>query len=204
MMEEQNKYPQKPQPKRDIARYFLVIPLVILAGWLLQRSPLFDSDNDDKKEYQQEMAEDYLQEKLVAMEKELAEKDRKKSKDFKLNLDINGDQITIENLEDLKQLENLGKEFEKLGKELEKQGDDFEKNFKEIFVKELNKSIREWKKEDLPKLKEKIKKLKKVLGKELKENLADELKNVDSKDLDEHEKELLKHLTELAKSLSDD
>ena len=50
MMEEQNKYPQKPQPKRDIARYFLVIPLVILAGWLLQRSPLFGSDNDDKKE----------------------------------------------------------------------------------------------------------------------------------------------------------
>lgn len=204
MMEDQNKYPQKPRPKRDIARYFLVIPLVILAGWLLQRSPLFDSDKDERKEYQQEMAEDYLQEKLVAMEKELAEKDKQKSKDFKLNLNINGDQITIENLDDLKQLENLGKEFEKLGRELEKQGDDFEKNFKEVFVKELNKSIREWKKEDLPKLKEKIKKLKKVLGKELKEDLAKELKNVDSKDLNENEKELLKHLTDLIGTITEE
>ncbi len=203
-MEEQSKYPKKNQPKRDIARYFLVIPLVILTGWLLQRSPLFDSDKDERKEYQQEMAEDYLQEKLVAMEKELAEKDKQKSKDFKLNLNINGDQITIENLDDLKQLENLGKEFEKLGRELEKQGDDFEKNFKEVFVKELNKSIREWKKEDLPKLKEKIKKLKKVLGKELKEDLAKELKNVDSKDLNENEKELLKHLTDLIGTITEE
>lgn len=204
MMEEQSKYPQKPQAKRDIARYLLVIPLVILAGWLLQRSPLFDPDKDERKEYQQEMAEDYLQEKLVAMEKELAEKDKQKSKNFRLDLDINGEQITIENLDDLKQLEHLGKEFEKLGEKLERHGEGFEKNFKEVFVKELNKSIREWKKEDLPKLKEKIKKLKKILGKELKEDLAKELKNVDSRDLDEHEKELLKHLTDLVSTITEE
>lgn len=203
MIEEKNNHPQhpkRPQPKRDITRYLLVIPLVILAGWLLQRSPLFGSDN--KHDY--EMAEATQHERLRAMEEDLEEKAHKKEKDFKLNLTINGDQVTIENLEDLKKLESLGEEFEKMGKEFEKVGEEFEKNFKETFVKELNKSIKEWKKEDLPKLKRKLKKLKKVLGKELKENLAEELKNVDDKDLDQHEKELLKHLNELVKSLNED
>ncbi len=194
MMKERNNHAQ---PKRDIARYFLVIPLVILAGWLLQRSPLFGARNDNEPA----IAQVSQQERLEALEKQQEEAERQREQSFRLDVDFNGEKITIENTADL---ERLGKEFEKMGKEFEKMGEHFEKDFKETLIKELNKGIQEWKKEDLPALKRKLKKLKKELGKELRKNLNDELKNIDTRDLDKHEKELLKNISELVKSLNND
>lgn len=195
MMKERNNHAE---PKRDIARYFLVIPLVILAGWLLQRSPLFGSHNDNESA----IAQVSQQERLEALQQQQEEEvERQREQNFRLDVDLNGEKITIENTADL---ERLGKEFEQMGKEFEKMGEHFEKDFKETLVKELNKGIQEWKKEDLPALKRKLKKLKKELGKELRKNLNHELKNIDTRDLDKHEKELLKNISELVKSLNDD
>lgn len=169
----------KPSRKRDILRYLMVIPLALLAGFLLQKS--FGSNDHEKDALALTQ-----QEKLRAIEKE--EKIRENAEKMHLRLNINGEEISIDNKEELQML-----------------GEELKHNFRKVFLKEFNQELKTWKKEDLPELKRELKKLKKHLRKDIKAKLAQELKALDKKEnLDQLERELLQNIKELIEDVTID
>jgi len=171
---------KQPTQKETIIRYLMVIPLIFLAGWLLQKSFWF-KDDPDAKEYRV-----YYEQDKPAKSHDI---DRQvDDDDLHLNIDLNEQKILTKNKEEL----------EKLGKELEE-------NLKHVVLHELNDGLKEWKKRDLPKLKKDLKKLKKDLRHTIKDNLVKELRKVERKEqLDKTERELLKTIEGLVKSLDID
>ncbi|HAS41197.1 MAG TPA: hypothetical protein DCS93_12000 [Microscillaceae bacterium] len=165
--------------QRDtIIRYLMVIPLIFLAGWLLQKS-FWLRDDADAREYRV-----YHQQEKPDQDIDIHINDD----DFHFDFDFNGEKITIENKEEL----------EKLGKELEE-------NLKHVVLRELSDGLKEWKKRDLPKLKKDLKKLKKELRYTIKDNIVKELKKVERTErLDKTERELLNTIEDLVKSLDID
>ena len=91
--------------KGDAIRYLMIVPLIFLAVWLLQKSFWFKGDEQKHKQEERELA--YLQqEKLKEIEEDRAQE---KEDNFRFNIDINGEDIVIENEQEL---ENFARELE--------------------------------------------------------------------------------------------
>lgn len=199
---EKSKAPQK-KKKNEMYKYIMVVPLVLLAGWLLQRSYLFASGNDN--DHQEIAMQQHDQ--LVALEKQKKAEERLRDDNgLNLNINIDGKNISIESLADLEKLgegfEKMGEDFEKMGEDFEKMGEEFEKSFKQVFLKELNEKLKDWKKNDYPELKKDLKKLKIELRKEIKDKLAKELRDAGNKEnLDKLERELVKNIKDMVNDL---
>ncbi len=165
--------------KKTIIGYLMVIPLVLLAGWLLQKSFWFS--NEQTNQYS------------VEIHHQTPEPDEPLDIDIRLGdealqLNLNGNAIRMKHQEALEQLSET-----------------LEKNLKQAVFHELNDGLKEWKKRDLPKLKRALKKLKKDLRQTIKDGVQKELVNIKhQKHLDKTERALINTIEELVEGLSID